>query len=243
MPACIIVGSGPGISKSIAERFGRGGFTIGLVSRSVTNLKALTQQLSTDGVTAFWEQADAGNPEQLKTAIQALINTLGRCDVLIYNAAVLNPANPLELTSEQLITEFSVNVLGAHVATKHVVPDMVSRNKGAIVFKGGGLALEPFPEWTSLALGKAALKNMAISLYKELAPHGIHVSVIAICGIVTEGGPFDPALVANEYWRVATEPRGVKDREIIYQPIGTDPLYNDPEHLHKETTILPGHVR
>lgn len=243
MPVCIIIGSGPGIGKSIATRFGRGGYTIGLISRSVTNLKALAGQLGLNGVTAHWEQADAGKPEQLKNAIQALLDTLGPCDVLIYNAAVLNPVKPLKLTCEQILSEFSVNVLGAHVATKNVVPDMIRRNKGVILFTGGGLALEPFPEWTSLALGKAALRNMAISLFKELAPHGIHVSVIAICGIVAEDGPFDPTLVANEYWRVATEPRGFPDRELIYQPAGTDPLYNDPDHLHEETTELPSHAR
>jgi hypothetical protein len=68
------------------------------------------------------------------------------------------------------------------------------------------------------------------------------VPVIAICGIVAEGGPFDPILVADEYWRVATDPHGVLDREVIYQPIGTDPLYNDPDHLHEETTVLPDHA-
>jgi NAD(P)-dependent dehydrogenase (short-subunit alcohol dehydrogenase family) len=63
-------------------------------------------------VTAFWEQADAGISKQLKTAIQALIRKLGQCDVLIYNAAILNSENPLELNSEQLLSEISVNVLG-----------------------------------------------------------------------------------------------------------------------------------
>lgn len=243
MPVCIIIGSGPGISRAIAHRFGSRGFQIGLISRSVKNLKTLTEQLRNDGVTAFWEQADAGNGKQLKDAIHSLTSRLGQCDVLIYNAAVLHSANPLELTSEQILSEFSVNVLGAHAATQQVVPDMIRRNTGAIIFTGGGLAFEPFPEWTSLALGKAALRNMAISLFKQLAPQGIHVSVIAICGIVAEGGPFDPSLVADEYWRVATNPRGVLDREVIYQPDGSDPLYNDPDHLYEETTVLPDHAR
>lgn len=206
------------------------------------NLKALTEQLSSSGATAIWEQADAGNPQQLRSAIQELTNKLGQCDVLIYNAAVLNPTNPLELTSEQLLSEFSVNLIGAHIAAKQVAPDMIRRNNGAIIFTGGGLALEPFPEWTSLALGKAALRSLALSLFKQLAPHGVHVSVIAICGIVAQGGPFDPTLVAEEYWRVATEPSGILDREVIFQPTGTDPLYNDPDRLHEETTVMPDHA-
>jgi len=153
MPVCIIIGSGPGLSQSIANRFGGKGFRIGLISRSGGNLKALTEQLRNGGIVAYWKQADAGNGNQLKAAIQALTKKLQQCDVLIYNAAILQPARPLQLTSEQLLSEFSVNVLGAHIAVKQVAPDMMRRKKGAILFTGGGLSLEPFPEWTSLALG------------------------------------------------------------------------------------------
>lgn len=111
------------------------------------------------------------------------------------------------------------------------------------MFTGGGLSLEPFPEWTSLALGKAALRSLAIALYKDLAPKGVHVSVLAICGIVEPDGRFDPSSIAEEYWRVAMAPKGLIDREVIYQPPGTDPFYNDPQKKHRAVSILPEHAR
>jgi len=126
---------------------------------------------------------------------------------------------------------------------RHVAPEMIARGKGAILFTGGGLALEPFPKWTSLALGKAALRSLAQSLFKELSPKGVHVSVLAICGIIKPGGPFDPERIAEEYWRVATMPRGVQDREVIFQPPGTDPLYNDPDRIYEDLSCLPPHAR
>jgi len=119
---------------------------------------------------------------------------------------------------------------------------MIEKGEGAILFTGGGLALEPFPEWTSLALGRAALRSLSLSLYKHLSPQGVHVSVLAICGIVEKGGAFDPDRIAEEYWRVATQHRGLEDREIIFQPPGTDLLYNDPTGIHAPTTILPHHA-
>jgi len=243
MPNCILIGSGPGLGEAIARRFGRGNFHIGLIARSATNLKAQVNRLAKHGITATWAQADAGDLNRLEVAMQQIIDEMGNCDVLIYNAAVMRPGNPLELSIGQIQKDFSVNVLGAYRAVQIVVPSMVEKGEGAILFTGGGLALEPFPEWTSLALGKAALRSLSLSLFKQLSPQGVHVSVLAVCGIVESGGAFDPDLIAEEYWRVATQSDGLEDREIIIQPNGTDPLYNDPERLHAQTTILPNHTK
>lgn len=243
MPVCFIVGAGPGVGEAIARRFAAGGFGIGLVARDAGKLAAMADRLGAAGAVAAWHAADAGDVAGFNDALTSLTATLGPCDVLIYNAAVLRPATALELETDRIEAELSVNLLGAHRAAKFVAPGMVERGQGAILFTGGGLALEPFPEWTSLALGKAALRSLSLSLYKELAPRGVHVSVIAICGIVAPGGPFDPDQITAEYWRLATAPGGIEDREVILQPAGTDPFYNDPERRHVETSRLPEHVR
>jgi len=243
MPNCIIIGSGPGLGEAIARRFGRGGFAIGLIARSSAKLKDQVKRLKRLGVSATWAKADAGDLRALEKAILQIDEEIGPCDVLIYNAAVMQPGNSLELTTEQIQNDFTVNVIGAYRVAQIVSPGMIAKGEGAIVFTGGGLALEPFPEWTSLALGKAALRNLSLSLFKHLSPQGVHVSVLAICGIVEKEGPFDPDRIAEEYWRVATQPRGLEDREIIIQPKGSDPLYNDPTRIHAPTTLLPHHAR
>lgn len=243
MPVCLLIGAGPGVGEAIARRFATGGYSIGLMARDAAKLEAMAERLSGAGATVAWHAADAGDAVGLEGALTALTDTLGPCDALIYNAAVLKPATVLELETDRIEAELSVNLLGAHRAAKRVAPGMVERGRGAILFTGGGLALEPFPEWTSLALGKAALRSLSLSLYKELAPQGVHVSVIAICGIVAPDGPFDPDLIVAEYWRLATTPGGIEDREVILQPAGTDPFYNDPERLHAETSLLPEHAR
>lgn len=179
----------------------------------------------------------------MEQALEQLVSKMGECDVLIYNAAVLKPANPLDIATDQIAAELEVNVLGAHRAVRAVAPSMVKRGHGAILFTGGGLSLEPFPEWTSLALGKAALRSLAISLFKDLSPKGVHVSVLAICGIVEPDGPFHPEAIAEEYWRVATAANGVEDREVIFQPSGTDPFYNDPQRIHVAVSVTPEHAR
>lgn len=241
MPSCIIIGAGRGVSNAIARRFAKGGYNIGLISRSASMLEELVEPLIDGGVDAAWAVADAGDLIKLEAAIGQIVARLGGCDVLVYNAAVMQAGNPLDISSTQVERDLSVNVFGAHRAAQLVAPAMIEKASGAILFTGGGLALEPFPEWTSLALGKAALRSLGISLFKHLSPKGVHVSVLAICGIVEAGGAFDPDLIAQEYWRVATAPRGLVDREVIFQPEGSDPLYNDPKRVHVDTTKLPVH--
>lgn len=239
----MIIGAGSGVSEAIARRFGTQGYSIGLVARSDNSLGALSKRLGDAGCKVSWETADAGNAAELDRALNNLVSRQGSCDVLIYNAAVLCAAGPLELATDDISDEFEVNVLGAHRAVKKLAPAMIEQGSGAILFTGGGLSLEPFPEWTSLALGKAALRSLAISLFKELSPKGVHVSVLAICGIVEPDGPFAPLRIAEEYWRVATDPKGVADREVIFQPAGTDPFYNDPDRRYLDTSVLPNHAQ
>lgn len=186
--------------------------------------------------------ADAGNHVALKTAIGELEADVAPCTCLIYNAAVLTQKSPLDLTIEKLRDEFKVNVEGALTAAKAVAPGMKERATGTILFTGGGLALEPYPEWTSLALGKAALRSLSFSLHKDLAPDGILVSIIAVCGIVAPNTKFDPESIATEYWKLANAEVKVENREVIFQPDGTDPYYNDPDRVHRATTVRPEHA-
>ncbi|MEM9348664.1 MAG: SDR family NAD(P)-dependent oxidoreductase [Pseudomonadota bacterium] len=239
MQNLILVGAGPGVGEAIAWRFGRAGFRIGLIARNSARLSELAARLKAASIPAFWSTADAADMGQIDQALDALVGEMGPCNVMIYNAAVLRPEDPLDLETETLAQEFAVNVLGAHRVAKKLAGPMVTRGSGAMLFTNGGLAYEPFPEWTSLALGKAALRSLSISLYKELSPKGVHVASIAICGIVREGGPFDPARIAEFYYQAATSPKGIEDREIVIQPPGTDWLYNDPQRTHSATTRAP----
>ncbi|MEJ6393856.1 SDR family NAD(P)-dependent oxidoreductase [Gymnodinialimonas sp. 2305UL16-5] len=243
MPNCLIVGVGPGLSQAIAQRFARGGYNLGMIARRADLIEQLSEKLQVQGAQTAWATADAGNEAELLDAIKSIEGMIGQTDVLIYNAAVMHAAGPLDLTSRALRREFEVNVVGAFAASGAVAPNMLRKGKGAILFTGGGLALEPYPEWTSLAAGKAALRSLAFSLFKEMSPKGVNVAVIAVCGIVKHGGLFDPARIAEEYWRLATAADGLADRELIFQPAGSDPHYNDPERVHVTTSITPEHAR
>ncbi len=240
---CIVIGAGPGLGEALARRFGAEGHHIGLVARDGEKLKGMAERLSARGIVTAACPADGADDRAVARAIGDLERANGPCTTLIYNAAVLKEAKPLDLSPARLRAEMDVNLTGALVAAQTVAPGLVKRGAGAILFTGGGLALEPFPEWTSLALGKAALRSLAFCLNKELVPQGVHVAVVAICGIIEAGTPFDPDRIADAYWRLANTTPSADEREFIFQPDGSDPFYNDPDRRHGEVSITPAHAR
>lgn len=193
----LIVGAGPGISLSTARRFGREGFKVALIARSLKSLQQYEEDLKKEGIEAKGFPGDASSEESLKAAIDSVIKTYGNIDVLLYNAAILKPGKPTELSVDDLIYDFKVNVAGALTSVKEVVPQMVN---GTILLTGGGLALYPNADLASLSIGKSGIRSLAYSLHQELSPKGIYVGTITIKGFVQEGTYFSPENIANAFY-------------------------------------------
>lgn len=193
----LIVGAGPGISLSTARRFGSEGFKVALIARSLKSLQQYEEDLKKEGIEAKGFPGDASSEESLKAAIDSVIKTYGNIDVLLYNAAILKPGKPTELSVDDLIYDFKVNVTGALTSVKEVVPQMVN---GTILLTGGGLALYPNADLASLSIGKSGIRSLAYSLHQELSPKGIYVGTITIKGFVQEGTYFSPENIANAFY-------------------------------------------
>jgi len=84
---------------------------------------------------------------------------------------------------------------------------MKARRSGTILFTGGGLALDPWPQMSSLAIGKAGIRNLAWSLHKDLKPHGVRVATVTVAGVAQPGaGPLDPAAIAEVFFALHQQP-------------------------------------
>ena len=120
----------------------------------------------------------------MRKAFDDIHASLGPTEVLVYNAFVFHQAKPSELTPSQLLADLQVNVVGALISAQCAISHMKAVSRGTILFTGGGLALEPEPSASSLAVGKASLRSLAFSLHKELTPFHIHVATVTVCGYV-----------------------------------------------------------
>jgi short-subunit dehydrogenase len=237
---CTIIGAGPGLGIALAERFAQGGFDVALVSRSPERLGSLLSD-QPDPTRFATFPADAADSADLDRAFREIYAWRGSTDVLIYNVADLTPDPVDDLTTQRLLDSMRTNVGGLLDSLHRVLPGMRQRQRGTILITGGGLALEPYPDWGSLAAGKAALRNVAINLHKQLLPEGIHVAIVAVCGIICPSGPFDPQQIAETYWQLHQQPLDDADRELVYLPAGEDPYYNDPDRNYRATSepIVP----
>lgn len=202
----IIVGMGGGISYAVALRFGRKGYKIGMISRNGKTLTAYKEMLANDGITSSYSVADAGIQTQLTKAFKSLKSELGDPEVLLYNVARIKDKNILRESIPALAADFKVNVGGAVHAVKQVLKPMQRQNKGTLLFTGGGLAMDPHPNYGSLAIGKAGLLNFTKQLAIELDYTNIKVGTVVVKGYVQSRDlKYNPSSIAEEFWKVHSQ--------------------------------------
>jgi short-subunit dehydrogenase len=203
MPNATIIGVGPGIGESVARIFAQHGFSLALIARDQAKLEVLQNQLRQEGFGAQVFAADASDTLSLKAALGQVDGAFGTPDVLVYNVMSKTAAGaPLGIDPEQAVHDFRGNVLGALTAAQAVAPGMIARGSGTILFTGGGMALKPFKDYASLAIGKAGIRNLAFSLAQELNPKGIHVATVTVAGTVRPNSSFAPDTIAKHFWRL-----------------------------------------
>lgn len=212
-PVAVIVGAGPGVSAGVARMFGAKGFTIALLARTRASLDAQVARLQEQGIEASGFEADVTDAASLRIAFEAIAADMGPTEVLVYNAGANTISEPSLLSTADLVGDFTVNVAGALSAAQLVIPAMIERGSGTILFTGGMLGVNPVSSRASASISKAGLRNLAFTLADELSPKGLTVGIVSIGGVVQAGTHFDPDLIADAYWDLH---RGTRQGEIRY---------------------------
>jgi len=179
-PVCVVVGIGPGNGAAFARRFHREGYALALVSRSEEHTAPLVAELA--GARAF--ACDAGDPESVKRAFEAIRGTLGDPAVVVYNAGSGTFGTFDDVSVADLESSWRVNTLGLFAVAKEVVPAMQARGGGSIVVVGATASRRGAARTAAFAQGKAAQRALCESLARHLWPRGIHVSLIIVDGVV-----------------------------------------------------------
>lgn len=222
MRTAVIVGVGPGLGYSLAKRLGKEQFKIALVARREQELEKYVSQLSDLGVEAASFAADVADERQLQEAFHAIKQRFGFIDLLIYNAAVIQPVNAAQTTVDIVNRHLQVNLMGAITSVQQVVADMSKEKKGAILFTGGGHSeLSAISFLTTLSIGKSALRSYAHCLHDELAETGVFAGMFSIAGVIKEGTYFSPDNIADSYYDFYAKREGT---ERFYIEPGKDPV-------------------
>jgi short-subunit dehydrogenase len=210
----VIIGAGPNLGAAIARRFGGEGIPVGLVARNRDKLEALVRDLEHEGIKADLAPADIRDATALSAAIASLADRLGGVEVLEYSpvpaAEFMKPI--LETTVDDVRATVEFSVLGAVTAATAVMPAMLDRGAGTILFTTGGAAITPNPLRAGVGVSFAGEVAYARMLHDELRDRGIHVGHTAIGGSIAPGGDHEPDDVAEVLWRHHTERTGFQIR-------------------------------
>lgn len=203
MTTIAILGAGTGLGAAVAERFGREGFAVALISRAQAHVDVLAQQLSADGIRARGYAANLRDPQALCSALDAAVADLGPIEVLQYSPVpakeFMKPV--LETTADDLVGPIEQSVYGPVAAVQHVLPWLRELGRGTILLINGGSAVTPngMVAGTSIAFaGESAYGQM---LHDALAGENIHVVQLIIPRGIGAGDPdHEPEALAEAIW-------------------------------------------
>jgi len=220
----LIVGAGSGLSASLARLFAHEGMAVALAARNPDKLSALATE--TGAIALACDASDAAQVERLFSSLDA---QLGRPSVVVYNPSrrVRGPIEALEPAEVQ--RAWMVGCFGGFLVAQQAVRRMTNVGRGTILFTGATASVKGFAQSAGFAMAKFALRGLAQSLARELAPKGIHVVHIVIDGGIASSYAksaeerasdrfLDPDAIAREYLHLHRQHRSAWTWELELRP-------------------------
>lgn len=219
----LIVGAGEGLSASLARLFAREKIRVALAARKVEKLGALCSET---GARAY--PCDAANPEEVERLFGLVEREIGTPDLVVYNASARARGPLVDLVPAEVQQALNVSAYGGFLVAQQAAQRMLPNKQGAILFTGASASVKGYAQSAPFAMGKFALRGLAQSLARELAPQGIHVAHFVIDGAIrsadrTEAAEkpdsmLDPDAIALSYWNVLQQPRSAWTWEQELRP-------------------------
>ena len=219
----LIVGAGSGLSAALARRFAAQGMSVTLAARNPEKLAPLCADI---GAKSF--ACDAADAETVAALFEKMEAGSGAPDVVVYNASGRVRGPVATLDPEAVARALAVSAFGGFLVGQQAARRMLEASHGAILFTGASASVKGYAESAAFAMGKFALRGLAQSMARELAPKGIHVAHFVIDGGIrsaTRQVPpdapdslLDPDAIAETYLHVLQQPRSAWTWEIELRP-------------------------
>jgi len=220
----LIIGAGHGLSASLARAFSGAGLRVGLAARNIDKLGALVREIG-----AASHAVDATQPSQVDALFAAMDEALGGSpDVVVYNPSARIRGTFVDLDRQAVAKAVEVTAYGGFLVAQAAARRMLPKGHGAILFTGASASVKGYPGSAPFAMGKFALRGLAQSIARELAPQGIHVAHFIIDGAIRNpdrsepvGAPdsmLDPDAIARSYLAVLQQDRSAWTWELELRP-------------------------
>jgi uncharacterized protein len=208
----LITGASSGIGELLALRLAAQGARVALTARRVDELEKVAERVRADGGEAIVLPCDVADRDAVYAAAERAEDALGGIDILVNNAGYGHHRTFLEWDVDDIERMMRVNYLGTVYWTKALLPRMVERRRGWLVFLASVAGRIAVPDESAYAASKFAMVGLAEALSLELEDHGIHVLTVCPGAIRT---PFfdEEALqrMPRTSRRLMAEPEGLVD--------------------------------
>ena len=182
----IITGGGKGIGKAIALAFAMEGIDIGIIARSESDLKNVSDEVVSMGVNCSYAIADVSEMNSINKGISDLKNKLGAIDILINNAGIGAFGKFMEMAPEEWEHIIKVNLLGAYYTTRAVLPEMIERKSGDIINISSTAGKAGSAVTSAYSASKFGLIGMSESLMQEVRKYNIRVTTFLPSTVATD---------------------------------------------------------
>ena len=174
----LVTGASSGIGRLLALRIAAAGARVALVARREAELEELAEEIRTGGGEAVTLICDVGDREQALAAAAGAVDALGSIDVLVNNAGFGHHRRFLDWDLEDMERVMRVNFLGSLYFTKALLPAMVERGRGWLIFIASAAGRIAPADETAYAASKHAMVGLAGSLSLEVEDAGVEVLIV-----------------------------------------------------------------
>jgi len=221
----LIVGAGSGLSASLARLFAREGMRVALAARDTAKLAGLVKETGALAIVC-----DATQQPQVEVLFAAVDENLGAPDLVVFNAGYRARGPLVSLESAEVEKTIAASAFAGFLVGQAAAKRMLARGTGAIFFTGASASVKGYAESAPFAMGKFALRGLAQSMARELAPKGIHVAHFVIDGAIARGaddprakergadGLLLPDEIAKTYLSVYRQHRSAWTWEVELRP-------------------------
>ncbi|QIR40708.1 SDR family NAD(P)-dependent oxidoreductase [Tolypothrix sp. PCC 7910] len=219
----LIVGAGSGLSASIARLLAKEGYQIALAARRIEKLTQLSSEIA-----AVSFAADASKAEEVNQLFIDVENKLSTPTVVVYNPSFRVRGPLIDLDPDEVAKTIEVTAYGGFLVAQAAAKRMLQQGGGAIFFTGASASVKGYPQSAPFAMGKFALRGLAQSIARELAPKNIHVAHFVIDGAIRSAerldptdnpdSTLDPDAIAQTYLNILNQPRSAWTWEVELRP-------------------------